>query len=70
MAFLVVGMMKNPQHAREVAKSLADAGFDREDISAEDGFIAGLCRNGVPEEERSSGSRRTARSTPTRRRSS
>ena len=51
MGFLVVGMMKNPQHAREVASALAKAGFDREDISAEDGFIAGLCRNGVPEDE-------------------
>jgi hypothetical protein len=51
MAFLVVGMMKNPPHARQVAKALADAGFEREDLTGGDGFIAGLCRHGVPEPE-------------------
>lgn len=48
MEILVLGMMKNPAHAREVAKALADAGFEREDIAGDDGFIAGLYDCGVP----------------------
>lgn len=51
METLVVGMMKNPEHARDVARALAEAGFEREDIAGDDGFIAGLCRGGVPEHE-------------------
>ena len=48
MKIIVVGMMKDPGHAREVARALADAGFEREDIASDDGFIAGLCNSGVP----------------------
>lgn len=51
MEILVVGVMKNAQHAREVARALADGGFEREDIGAEYGFIAGLCNGGVPRGE-------------------
>lgn len=51
MEFLVLGMMKNPEHARSVARALAEAGFEREDIAGDDGFIAGLCSHGVPEHE-------------------
>lgn len=51
MEFLVAGMMKDPQHARQVAKALEDAGFEREDLTGGDGFIAELCRHGVPEPE-------------------
>ena len=48
MRIMVVGMMKNPAHAREVTYALADAGFEREDIAGDDGFIAGLYDCGVP----------------------
>jgi hypothetical protein len=51
MEILVLGMMKNPQQAREVSYALADAGFEREDIAGDDGFIAGLCHGGVPQAE-------------------
>lgn len=51
MDFLVAGMMKDPQHARQVAKALEAAGFDREDLTGGDGFIAELCHHGVPEPE-------------------
>ena len=49
MDYLVVGMMKNPEHARQVAKALAEDGFEREDVCEDEGFIGGLCRRGVPE---------------------
>ena len=48
MRVMVVGMMKNPAHAREVTYALADAGFEREDIAGDDSFIAGLYDCGVP----------------------
>lgn len=51
MDFLIVGMMKDPQHARQVAKALEEAGFEREDLTGGDGFIAELCHRGVPEPE-------------------
>lgn len=51
MEILVVGLMKNARHAREVARALADGGFEREDVGAEYGFIAGLCNGGVPRSE-------------------
>jgi len=51
MEILVLGLMKNPAHAREVARALAYAGFEREDIAGDDGFIAGLCHGGVPRDE-------------------
>ena len=51
MEIIVVGMMKNPAHAREAAQALAEAGFEREDIAGDDGFIAGLCQSGVPLDE-------------------
>jgi hypothetical protein len=49
--FLVVGMMKDPQHARQVARALEEAGFDREDLTGGEGFMAELCRRGVPDPE-------------------
>ena len=51
MDYLVVGMMKDPQHARQVARALEDAGYDREDLTGGDGFIAELCHHGVPDPE-------------------
>ncbi len=51
MEILVLGLMKNPRHAREVAAALAEAGFEREDIAGDEGFIAGLCASGVPKHE-------------------
>ena len=51
MEIIVVGMMKNPAHAREVAYALADAGFEREDLAGDEGFIAGLCSAAVPVHE-------------------
>lgn len=51
MEIIVLGLMQNPAHAREVANALAGAGFEREDIAGDDGFIAGLCNSGVPRHE-------------------
>ncbi len=51
MDYLVVGLMKDPQHARQVARALEEAGYDREDLIGGDGFINELCHHGVPEPE-------------------
>lgn len=49
MQFTVLAMAKDPAHARAMAKALQDAGFEREDVADDAGFMSGLRCAGVPE---------------------
>jgi hypothetical protein len=49
--YLVVGLVRDAQQARDVVRALADAAFEREEIDMLDGPIVGLVRRGVPERE-------------------
>ena len=51
MQFTVLAMAKDPAHARSMAKALEEAGFDREDVADDSGFMSGLRCAGVPEQE-------------------